>query len=431
MATEPPEERRRQSVTPVTAARPTRWSGIVRGFGPGLVSGASANDPTTVGSIAVVAAATGYRAAWLVVLLLPMLALVQSIAASVAAVSQQSLQQAIAKTYGRFWSVLAGFTIVAVGLLTLGADVRAGADALALFTRVPSAYFVIPLVAVAGWLLATRSYMRIERILASFTLVFLFYVAAAILAKPDWGAVAHAIFVPYVDFSNAFVFGALALLGTTLTGYVYFWESIEVAERRPEPAQFGAVTADAVLGMLVAGSSFLFILIATAATAGKHHLAIQTAADAATALKPLAGAADEQLFGAGLFASAAIAIPVIAATNGYVVAQTFGWRASLALEPRDARPFYGAIFGSLAVAGVLAFLPISTMAFLYWASIVAGISTPITLGLMLLLARNRTRMRGRPLKPVIVCAGWAVTGLVALSAVGFILSLAASAHRSH
>jgi len=430
MATEPSEEPG-QSVAPMTAVRPSRWSGIVRGFGPGFVSGASANDPTTVGSIAVVAAATGYRTAWLVVLLLPMLALVQSIAASVAAVSQLSLQQAIARTYGRFWSVLGGITIVAVGLLTLGADVRAGADALALFTHMPADYFVVPLVAAAGWLLATRSYMRIERILASFTLVFLFYVAAAILAKPDWGAVARAIFVPHVDLSSGFVFGAIALLGTTLTGYVYFWESIEVAERRPEPAQFGAVTADAVLGMLVAGSSFLFILIATAATAGKHHAAIETAADAATALKPLAGGWDERLFGAGLLASAAIAIPVIAATNGYVVAQTFGWRASLTFEPRQARSFYGAIFGSLVVAGAFAFFPISTMAYLYWASIVAGLSTPITLSLMLLLARNRTTMGDRPLKPLTVCAGWVVTGVVTVSAAGFILSLAAIAHRSH
>src|SRR5215469_17705160 len=102
--------------------------GFVRGFGPGLVSGASANDPTTVGSIAVVAAATGYRTAWLIVLLLPMLALVQSIAASVAAVSQTNVHQAISNAYGRFWTFFAGAAIVSVGLLTLGADVRAGAD---------------------------------------------------------------------------------------------------------------------------------------------------------------------------------------------------------------------------------------------------------------------------------------------------------------
>src|SRR5581483_7770821 len=149
----------------------------------------------------------------------------------------------------------------------------------------------------------------------------------------------------------------------------YYWESIEVAERRPEPAQFGAFHADAVLGMLVAGSSFLFILIATAASRASGGAPIQAAVDAAAALKPLAGPGAEVLFGVGLLASAAIALPVIAATNGYVVAQTFGWSCGLAKEPREAPGFYGAIFASLAVAAAIAMLPVPTMWLLYWASV--------------------------------------------------------------
>ncbi len=245
---------------------------FVRGLGPGLVSGASANDPTTVGAIAVVGAATGYGLAWLVVLLLPILALVQAIAASVATMSQMSLQQAILRTFGRGPAIVAAAAIVPISLFTLGADVQAGAQALTLLTHQPFYYFVVPIVAIAGWLLATKSYLRIERILASLTLIFLCYVASAILARPDWGQVLNAILVPRFEVSPVFASGAIALLGTTLTSYVYFWESIEVAERRPARSQLRAVNTDAVAGMLVAGSSFLFILIATAATSGKHHL---------------------------------------------------------------------------------------------------------------------------------------------------------------
>ena len=393
-----------------------------RAFGPGLVSGASANDPTTVGSIAVVGATTGYALAWLVVLLLPMLAVIQAIAASVAAISQMSLQQAILQKYGRGTAVVAAIAVVLISLFTLSADVQAGAQALALLFGVPHYYFVVPLVGVAGWLLATKSYLKIERLLASFTLIFLCYIASAILARPNWGEVLHAILWPHVAFAPLFLTGAIALLGTTLTSYVYFWESIEVAERRPPLSQLRAVNADAVLGMLVAGSSFLFILIATAATLGKHHVAIATAADAALALKPLAGGWDEVLFGVGIFASAAIAIPVITATNGYVVAQTLGRPAGLASLPRDARFFYGVIYSSLAVAAVLALLPIPTIAFLFWASVAAGIVTPITLALAVLVARDRATMRGRPIGAPLACAGWLVTAIVTAASGGFLIA---------
>jgi Mn2+/Fe2+ NRAMP family transporter len=394
--------------------------GFVRGFGPGLVSGASANDPTTVGSLAVVGATTGYGLAWLVVLLLPMLAVVQAIAASVAAVSQGSLQEAISRTYGRGPAIIAGVSVVAISLATLGADVQAGAQALTLMFGIPFYYFVLPLVAIVAWMLATKSYLKIERTLAWLALIFMCYVAAAFFARPDWGAVLQSIAVPRFAPSALFVTGALALLGTTLTSYVYFWESIEVAERRPARSQLGAVNADAALGMLVAGSSFLFILIATAATAGRYHIAVRTAADAAAALEPLAGSSDRVLFGVGLLASAAIAIPVIAATNGYVLAQTFGLRSGLASRPGEAPHFYGAIFASLAAGAVVAFLRVPTMSLLYWTSVAAGVATPVTLAFMLLVACNRETMRGRPIGAWLAGAGWAVTAIVAATALAFI-----------
>jgi Mn2+/Fe2+ NRAMP family transporter len=287
---------------------------------------------------------------------------------------------------------------------------------------VPHQFFVVPLGIVAAWLLATKSYMRVERILAWFTPVFLCYLASAILARPNWGDVLHGIFMPHISLTPLFLTGAIALLGTTLTGYVYFWESIEVAERHPRPGDAGKMRSDAAIGIVVAGSSFLFILVATAATAGVHHLPMQTAADAAVALKPLAGPAAQILFGIGLLASAAIAVPILAATNGYVVAQTLGLPAGLTREFGEARTFYGVIFVSLAVSSVLALAPISTMWLLYWASVVAGIATPVTLVMLMLVAQNRRTMNGHPISPLLACGGWVVTGVVTLSAGGFIWS---------
>lgn len=351
-----------------------------------------------------------------------MLAVVQAIAASVATVTQSSLQQAIARTYGRTPAMLALVTVVLVSLLTLGADLQAGAQALTLLTGVPFQYFVVPLAAAIGWMLATKSYLKVERTLAWLTLIFLCYVASAIYARPDWSAVLRSIVMPHFELSRSYFAGALALLGTTLTSYVYFWESIEVAERRPGLAQLRAVEADAAIGMLVAGSSFLFILVATAATIGRQHVAVQTAAQAAAALKPLAGPWDQALFAIGLLASAVIAVPVIAATNGYVIAQTFGARAGLGRTPGEARLFYGAIFASLAVGVALAPLPIPTMTLLYWVSVAAGLATPFTLAPAVLLARDRSAMRGHPISLRLACAGWIVTAIVTLGALAFVVS---------
>lgn len=361
--------------------------------------------------------------AWLVILLLPMLAVVQAIASSVAGVSQLSLQQAIRQSYGRGPAIVAAVAIAVISLLTLGADVQAGAEALTLLTGVPFYYFVVPLVVVVGWMLATKSYLKIEKFLAWLTLIFLCYVASAVYARPDWGAVLRAIVVPHFEFSPAYVAGAIALLGTTLTGYVYFWQSIEVSERRAEHSQLRAIKADAVIGMLVAGSSFLFILVATAATLGKHQGAVQTAAEAAAALRPLAGVWDQWLFAVGLLASAAIAIPVMAATNGYVVTQTFDASAGLALRPQEARFFYGVIFTTLALGAVLAMAPIPTVSMLYWVSIAAGLATPITLALTMLVARNPQTMQARPISGRLALAGWTVTAVVTISSLGFIVSL--------
>lgn len=419
MATRPHSRLGAQSVEPIALNRQRKR----RVFGPGIVSGASANDPTTVATLAVVGATTVYGLAWLVILLLPMLAVVQAIAAHVATVSRRSLQQALTQTYGRSAALLSLGAVVVIGVLTLGADVKAGAEALAILCGNSFYAFVVPIVVLAGWLLATNSYLKIERILASFTLIFLCYVASAAYGRPDWGEVLHSILVPHLTFSPLWMTGAIALLGTTLTSYEYYWESIEVAERRPTLSQLRGFKLDAVIGMLVAGSSFLFILIATAATSGKHHVAIQTATDAAAALRPLAGSWDQTLFGVGLLASAAIAIPIIAATNGYVVAQTLDAPAGLGMNVNAAKTFYGVIFGSLTAAAALALTPIPTIALLYSVSVAAGIATPITLTSMLLVAGNRSAMAGHPIGRALACAGWFVTGAVTLASTLFIVSL--------
>ena len=392
-----------------------RW-----GFGPGLVAGASDADPTTVASLAVVGAATGYALSWLVLLLLPMIAVVQSIAAAIGTISPTSIQATIRRHYGLTWALLALVAVVAVNLMTLTADLEAGGESLKLLTGIPREYFVLPFGGGVAWLLVSRSYLHVERFLSFLPFIFICYGISAVLARPDWIALARSVSMPHFDFTAQVATGALALLGTTLTSYVYYWESIEVSERGTLPSELRSMKADAAWGALAPGVCFLFILVATAATLGKHHIPVQTATDAAGALEPLAGGSATALFAIGLLASAVIAVPVLAGTSAYVVTQTFGWRGSLDASFGQARVFYGVLLGSLAIAAAFAMAGFSPIALLYWASVAGGLATPLTLWFLVAIAQNRAVMGENRIKGLLAYSGWAVTTIVTASCLAFL-----------
>lgn len=372
-----------------------------------------------------VGAATGYMLSWLVVLLFPMIAIVQSIAASVGT-SQLSIQGAIRRHYGLALALAALILVVAVNIMTLVADIEAGAESLTLLFGPPRALFVLPFALVAAWLLLTHSYARIERVLSFLPLIFVCYGVSAILARPDWGALLHSLIVPHFDFTPVVATGALALLGTTLTSYVYYWEQIAVSEQRARPAQAPLLRADAVWGALAPAVCFLFVLVATAATLGKTHTNVQTAIDAAVALRPLAGTWATALFALGLLGSAALAVPILAGTSAYVVAQTFGWRGSLDAPVAQARGFYAVIVGSLAVSAALAFAGFSPIALLYWASVAGGLGTPLTLWLLVAIARNRAIMGESRIGAGLALGGYAVATIVTFSCAIFLIQFFSS-----
>ncbi len=399
-------------------------------FGPGFVAGSANNDPTTVASLAVVGASTGYSLAWVVVLILPMLAVIQSIAAVVGTVCGTGLQAALRRRYGRglaAWSLAA---IVPVSALTLAADIRAGAEALHLLSGVATAWFIVPFAVGTGLLLFTSRYAAIERALAFATLGFLAYVASTVLAHPDWSAIARAVVLPAFVPDAAHVAGMVALLGTTLTSYVYVWESIEVSQRREPVRRLRNVQRDAVAGLLLSAVSFFFILVGTGATVGVAQHPVETAADAALALVPLAGRYAPLVFGAGLLASAVIAVPVIVASIGYVVGETFGWRCGLDERVRDARAFYGALAVAILAGTVLAFADSSAIGLLVAASIVGGIATPPSLVMLIVLARDRKAMGDYRIGAPLAVGGACVAAVVTACDLAYLGMSAASFARS-
>jgi len=388
------------------------------------VSGASDNDPTTVATLAVVGASTIYGLSWLVLLVVPMLAIVQTIASRVGAVSKKGLEDCVRGTYGRVWALIVLGAILVVNVLTLAADLEGGAAALQLLFGADYRWFVVPFSALVAALLVFAQYESTQRWLRFLPIVFFTYIGAAFLARPDWGAVARATVVPHFSFSHAYVSGAIALLGTTLTAYAYVWEQVEVAQQRPPLRRLGLVQAEAALGIIVAGVTFWFILIATGATLGVHHREVQTADDAARALAPFAGKYASLLFAVGLFGSALIAVPVIAGTSAYVLAEAFGWRRSLDATFAGAPRFYRALLICLGIATAIALGGVPPIQLLFASSIAGGIATPLTLAFLMLIAERRDVMRGHRIGGWLRAGGWAVTAIVTASVVLYLYQTA-------
>jgi Mn2+/Fe2+ NRAMP family transporter len=389
-------------------------------LGPGIVSGASDNDPTTVATLAVIGSTTIYGLGWLVLLVIPMLSVVQAISAQVGMVMNTGLEDAVRRRYGKGWALLALVSVLIVNLITLAADLEGGGAALSLLMHLDYRWFIIPLAAAAGFMLILGNYKRIQRALIYLPLVFLSYVAAAFLARPQWSDVLRNSLIPHFSFTEPMIAGSIALLGTTLTAYAYVWQTVEMSEEATPLSRLGLVQVDATLGTIIAGATFWFIVIATGATLGVHHKVVQTAQDAASALTPFAGHWASLLFGIGLLTSALIAIPVLSATSAYVASEMFGWGGGIDKKVWLAKKFYATLVAVLVVGTGVALAGVSPIKLLFVSSIVGGLATPITLTMMMLIAGDHGAMKREPLNSILLGSGWIVTFVVTAAAAIFL-----------
>jgi Mn2+/Fe2+ NRAMP family transporter len=392
------------------------WLARLRTMAPGIISSAADNDPTTVASLAVIGSTTVYALGWLVLLVIPMLAVVQAISSQIGAVAKCGLEDLVRRRYGRAAAFAVLLSVLLVNVLTLAADLEGGAAALQMLSGVAYWWWIVPIALASLALLIFGSYTRVERVLVFLPLLFVTYAVAAVSAHPDWGAVLRDSFVPRLSSTHAYIAGALALLGTTLTAYAYVWQAIEISEEAPPLRRMGLVQVNATIGAVGAGITFWFIVIATGATLGVRHHVVQTANDAATALAPVAGHLASMLFGIGLLGSALLAIPVVMATSAYVVAEMFGWAGKLDAEFFQAKRFYGVMLAVSAVACGIAFAGFSPIGLLFAASIAGGLATPVTLVFMLLAAQDRSVMRKDAIAGWLRAAGWVTAGVVTAAA---------------
>jgi Mn2+/Fe2+ NRAMP family transporter len=416
------ERQRRMTGRPAMLRRgASRGQRLLRLLGPGLISGAADIDPTTVATMAIVGAATVYALGWLAWLLFPMLALVLVIATRVGGASHRDLQQCLKDRYGPVpgWTVL--LSIVGVNILTISADAHAGAAALGLLVHHGSFWFVILIAGAALAMLLWGNTAQVQHVLKYVLLCLFTYPAAAVLARPDWGLVLRGIFAPHVSLNTNYVSGALAMLGTTITAYVYVWQTIQVAGEQPSRSLLRYRYAEAAAAMFIAAVIFWFILVATGATLGVHHEQVSTAEQAARALTPIAGPYAGYLFGTGLLVSALVALPVLMDTTGHVIAAQLGAPRGLSKPIAQAPVYYATVFVSAVLAVLISAAGVSPIRLLFVASIIGGLAAPIGLVALMIIGSDARVMGGSALRGGLRAAGWAVTGLITLLSIVYLI----------
>ncbi len=415
----------------VSRAGRTRRHGItelLRSVGPELISGASDNDPTNVGTAAVVGATSAYQLAWLALLVAPLLAVVQVIAAHVGTTARNDVQTLALRRYGRPVAAILLISVVVVNVVTIAADLQAGAAGIGLLAGVESRFLVVPLGLALVALLLVGGYEQVMTVLRYLLLGFLAFGAAAFLAHPDWNRVLRSSLVPTLSLRRDVVVGALAMLGTTLTSYVYVWETIgRGLEESPDTAAkvggLARARTGAVIGAVFTAVSFWFMLVASAATLGQRHETVSSAQEAAAAIRPLAGSLAGDLFGLGLVISAVVALPVLMATTAYMVGAHFDWRRGLSQRVTHARGFYAVLTASIVLALVVSLAGVSVIGMLVAASVIGGFATPIGLVILVLLARDPSVMGTKPISRNLAVAGWTVA--VVVGSFGLLLGIGA------
>ena len=405
-------------------------------LGPGLVTGASDDDPSGIGTYTQAGAAFGFATLWTAPLTLPMMAAVQFICAKIGMVSGMGLAAVLKKHYGKWVVYSAVALLIIANTINAGTDIGAIAAAINLLVPIPALVLVIPIAATIVAFQIFGSYALISRIFKWLTLTLFAYIAAAFLAKPHWREVLWATVIPTMHFDNQYLMTLVAILGTTISPYLFFWQASQEVEEelsmgRETLAQREGATdqelriaeIDVDVGMFFASIVFYFVILASAATlhvAGKTN--IQTATDAAEALKPLSSGVASILFALGLIGSGFLAVPVLTGSSAYAIGEVFGWKCGLDEKLRAAPRFYGLIIASTFIGMLINFFRIQPVTALFWTAVINGVLAPPLLVMIMLVSNNKKVMGQRVNGKLTNFIGWTTAVVMSAAALGMFVT---------
>ena len=386
---------------------PNRLAHFVKVLGPGLITGASDDDPSGIGTYAVAGASLGYAMLWTAPWSFPLMASVQFICAKVGMVSGRGLAGVLRTNYPRWLLYPAVMLLVVANTINAGADIGAIAAGINLLVpSLPIPVLIVPIALLILGLQVWGSYHLIARIFKWLTLALLAYVAAGLFAHPDIGEVVRATVVPQLSLDANTLTTLVAILGTTISPYLFFWQSSQEVEEEVEMGRtrlwqrLGATDDelkyrawDVNTGMFFAIVVMYFIMLATGATLNKAgQTDINSAADAAVALKPLAGEGAYLLLALGLVGTGFLAVPILTGSAAYAVSEAFGWRYGLNENPGKAKQFYAVIVVATLVGMLINFIGVNPIDALFWTAVINGFMAPPLLVLIMIIANNRAIM---------------------------------------
>ncbi len=406
-------------------------------LGPGLTTGASDDDPSGIATYSQAGAQNGFGLLWTAAFTFPLMAVVQEMCARVGLVTGRGLAANIRLHFGKKILYFSSLLLFAANTFNIGADIGAMANAVQLLVHINTAVLVVASTTLILLMQIFTPYSKYARYLKWLALVLFAYILSAILAHPNWGDVARHAIIPHIYWSKGEFLLLTAVLGTTITPYLFFWQtSQEIDEaiakgkltiesrRGSSPEEMRNMRIDVWSGMFLSNLVMFFIIAACASVLYTHGITdIATAAQAAQALRPFAGAATYYLFALGIIGMGLLAIPVLAGSSAYAISESLGKRQGLNSKLKQGYAFYGVIIISMLVGLALNFIGLNPIKALIYSAVANGIVAPVILVLIVLIARNKKTMGEWRNGKFSGFFGWILVMLMGLSGIAAIISL--------
>jgi Mn2+/Fe2+ NRAMP family transporter len=403
---------------PVTEKPTQKPRSILTKLVNGFIVGNADNEPAGISTYTITGAQTGLSLALFHILSTPLLINAQAICARIGDVTKKGLATNLRLYYGKLIALISMIFVLLANTATLGANFAGIAAGLNLIFPEINILFFLPLVAAILWsLVVFKSYQFIARVLAGMGIIFVSYIITAFLVRPNWGEVIREIFLPHLGTGPQFWLVAIAMLGTTITPFLFYWQVTEEVEDHPTVRDVKAEIGQVSWGLLFANLISTFIIITSALTLYRHGIQVNSAAEAAEALEPFAGRFASLLFALGFIGSGFLAVPVLTSTSAYTMAETFGWKTGLNQKINQARGFYTVLTLSFFVGLAIALLQINPIKILFYSQVLNGLITPFILGMVIKIASKAVILKQYTIGPVQKILGWVTVGVMVLAAI--------------
>lgn len=409
-----------------------RFKNFFKILGPGFITGAADDDPSGIATYSQAGARFGYTQLWTALFTTPFMIAIQEMCGRIGLVKRCGLAMVIKERYGKKILFPIVLLLVIANTINIGADLGAMAASAKLVIGLPFVFLLFTMTLLTLALEIFVSYKVYVRYLKYLTLSLLAYVAVVFIVKQDWPAIALATLVPKISLSRDYIMNIVAIFGTTISPYLFFWQTSEEAEeiehQEPRAAnkskEIRRMRFDTIIGMLFS-NLIMFFIIATAASTlfphGIHNVA--TAEQAALALRPLAGDLASLLFLIGIMGVGLLGVPILAGSASYAVAELFGWKSGLCRKLKSAHGFYGVIILATFVGLLINLTGLKPFTTLYYAAVINGLIAPILLVVIVLLASDKKTMGQHASPWFLSAAGWIITGVMAIAAAALIVNL--------